>query len=155
MTRKEEIQKAAEEYYDEVKYLSDLSAFPIAAFKAGAEWADKTVCEWLEDNIYDYLYINRDGTMSNEDWKKAEELTYSILDSIDLVPYIKKHKNIGGLINELENEYDESPEVSNELLQGCLFNVIGPEEFIDYLEKRYEGKFTTYEVTIRNIIFKE
>lgn len=93
--------------------------------------------------------------MSNEDWKKAEELTYSILDSIDLVPYIKKHKNIGGLINELENEYDESPEVSNELLQGCLFNVIGPEEFIDYLEKRYEGKFTTYEVTIRNIIFKE
>ena len=93
--------------------------------------------------------------MSNEDWKKAEELTYSILDSIDLVPYIKKHKNIHALINELENEYDESPEVSNKLLQGCLFNVIGPEEFIDYLEKRYEGKFTTYEVTIRNIIFKE
>ena len=95
--------------------------------------------------------------MSNEDWKKAEELTYSILDSIYLVPYIMKHKNedIYGLIDELEDEYDESPEVSNELLQGCLFNVIGPEEFIDYLEKRYEGKFRTYEVTIRNIIFKE
>ena len=95
--------------------------------------------------------------MSNEDWKKAEELTYSILDSIDLVPYIKKHNNedIYGLIDELEDEYDESPEVCNELMQGCLFNVIGPEEFIDYLEKRYEGKFKTYEVTIRNIIFKE
>ena len=42
MTRKEEIEQAAKEYYNEVKYLSDLSAFPIAAFKAGAEWADKT-----------------------------------------------------------------------------------------------------------------
>jgi len=95
--------------------------------------------------------------MSNEDWKKAEELTYSILDSIDLVPYIKKHnnENIYGLIDELENEYDNSDQTDNELMQGCLFNVIGPEEFIDYLEKRYEGKFTTYEVIKRNIIFKE
>ncbi len=45
MTRKEEITKAAEDYYNEVKYLSDLSAFPIAAFKAGAEWADKAMIE--------------------------------------------------------------------------------------------------------------
>ena len=57
--------------------------------------------------------------------------------------------------NELEDEYDESPEVSNELLQGCLFNVIGEEEFIDYLEKRYKRKFSTYEVCIRHIIFEE
>ena len=62
MTRKEEIQKAAKEYYDEVKYLSDLSAFPIAAFKAGAEWADKImldrVCEWLKS----YRQDTYDGT---------------------------------------------------------------------------------------------
>lgn len=45
MTRKEEIEKVAEEYYNEVKYLSDLSAFPIAAFKAGAEWADGSMIE--------------------------------------------------------------------------------------------------------------
>lgn len=46
--------------------------------------------------------------MSNEDWKKAEELTYSILDSIDLVPYIKKHnkEDIYGLIDELENAFE-------------------------------------------------
>ena len=47
MTRKEEIEQAAEDYYNEVKYLSDLSAFPVAAFKAGAEWADKTIIEKL------------------------------------------------------------------------------------------------------------
>ena len=83
MTRKEEIKQAAEEYYNEVKYLSDLSAFPIAAFKEGAEWADRTmiekVCEWLEDNIYDYLYINRDFNEADykneliEDLRKAME----------------------------------------------------------------------------------
>ena len=83
MTRKEEIQKAAEDYYNEVKYLSDLSAFPIAAFKAGAEWADKTmldkVCEWVEDNIYDYLYIYQVFNVAEykheliEDLRKAME----------------------------------------------------------------------------------
>ena len=52
MTRKEEIEQAAEEYYNEVKYLSDLSAFPIAAFKAGAEWADGSMI----DKVCKYLY---------------------------------------------------------------------------------------------------
>ena len=95
--------------------------------------------------------------MSNEDWKKAEELTYKILDSIDLVPYLKRYNNedIYGLIDELEDKYGESPEVCNELMQGCLFNVIGPEEFIDYLEKRYDPKFSTYEVIQQKIIFNE
>jgi hypothetical protein len=68
MTRKEEIEQAAEEYYNEVKYLSDLSAFPIAAFKAGAEWADKTMIDkaikffqskskhgMIEENINEFI----------------------------------------------------------------------------------------------------
>lgn len=62
MTREEEIKQASENYYNEVKYLSDLSAFPIAAFKAGAEWADRTmldkVCEWLKS----YRQDTHDGT---------------------------------------------------------------------------------------------
>lgn len=62
MTRKEEIEQAAEEYYDEVKYLSDLSAFPIAAFKAGAEWADRTmfdkVCKVIEKILPNYVELN-------------------------------------------------------------------------------------------------
>ena len=52
MTREEEIVQASENYYNEVKYLSDLSAFPIAAFKAGAEWADKSMI----DKVCKYLY---------------------------------------------------------------------------------------------------
>ena len=58
MTREEEIKQAAEEYYNKVKYLSDLSAFPIAAFKAGAEWGDRTildkVCDFIKINAYKY-----------------------------------------------------------------------------------------------------
>ena len=82
MTRKEEIMQAAEEYYNEVKYLSDLSAFPIAAFKAGAEWADRTmldkVCAWLKsyrqethDGIGYIAGIVNDKTI--EDFRKAME----------------------------------------------------------------------------------
>lgn len=52
MTRKEEREQAAENYYNEVKYLSDLSAFPISAFKAGAEWADRTAWKSADgDNL--------------------------------------------------------------------------------------------------------
>jgi len=54
MIREEEIKQASEKYYNEVKYLSDLSAFPIAAFKAGAEWADKTML----DKVYDFIIAN-------------------------------------------------------------------------------------------------
>lgn len=61
MTREEEIKQASENYYNEVKYLSDLSAFPIAAFKAGAEWADETmidkVCEFIRINAYKYRQL--------------------------------------------------------------------------------------------------
>ena len=58
MTRKEEREQAAEDYYNEVKYLSDLSAFPIAAFKAGAEWADRTIIEKLNKlkQLADVMY---------------------------------------------------------------------------------------------------
>lgn len=60
MTRKEEIEKAAEDYYNEVKYLSDLSAFPIAAFKAGAEWADGSMTEKLTKlrHLADAMYYS-------------------------------------------------------------------------------------------------
>ena len=73
MTRKEEIEKAAEDYYNEVKYLSDLSAFPIAAFKAGAEWADGSMTEkftklkQLADALYNSIHnLTTDTTKIRE-----------------------------------------------------------------------------------------
>lgn len=58
-TRKEEIKKqASEEYYNKVRYLSDLSATPINAFKVGAEWADKTA--WKPADGDNLLEIDRE-----------------------------------------------------------------------------------------------
>ena len=95
--------------------------------------------------------------MSDEDLKKAEKMTYAILDSIDLIPYIKRHidEDIYGLMDELSDDYDTSPEANNKLLEGCLFNVIGSEEFIEYLEKRYNGQFSIHEIITKHICFKD
>lgn len=42
MAREEEIEQAAERYWKNVQYASDLSWTTIVAFKKGAEWADRT-----------------------------------------------------------------------------------------------------------------
>jgi len=67
MTRKEEREQASFEYHSK-PYLGAIKD----DFVNGAEWADETmiekVCDWLEDNIYDYLYINRD--FNEADYKK-------------------------------------------------------------------------------------
>ena len=83
MTRKEEIDKEANSFANTVSLGEQEIAKTWSAFMSGAEWADKTmldkVCEWLEDNIYDYLYINRDFNEADykheliEDLRKAME----------------------------------------------------------------------------------
>ena len=52
MTRKEEIVQASKNNYNEVKCLSDLSAFPIAAFKAGAEFGFREGAEWADKTAW-------------------------------------------------------------------------------------------------------
>ena len=50
------------------------------SFNLGKEEMLDEVCEWLEDNIYDYLYINRDFNEADykyefiEDLRKAMEI---------------------------------------------------------------------------------
>lgn len=90
MTRIEEIVKEAKHREKEegftqlVKDTKGICSAYGIGFLEGAEWADKTmidkVCEWLEDNIYDYLYINRDFNEADykneliEDLRKAMDL---------------------------------------------------------------------------------
>lgn len=90
MKRKEEIKQAGLYYannLDDIKpndeFTKNLCIALGQAYIKGAEWADETmlnkVCEWLEDNIYDYLYINRDFNEADykneliEDLRKAIE----------------------------------------------------------------------------------
>lgn len=58
MTREEEIKQAAKNYWDESKYKSDLSGFPIEAFKAGAEWVESTA--WKPANGDNLPEIDRE-----------------------------------------------------------------------------------------------
>lgn len=65
MTREEEIRKSAFEYIksDAVKAGEEYTSF--GDFINGAKWADKTmlekVCQWLDCNVDDYLFVDVEG----------------------------------------------------------------------------------------------
>ena len=44
------------------------------SFNLGKEEMLDKVCEWLEDNIYDYLYINRDFNEADYKYGFIEDL---------------------------------------------------------------------------------
>ena len=77
MTRKEEREQAAKNYWDESKYKSDLSGFPIEAFKAGAAWADRTMldkaCEWLDRYFENKVFKTQRELIINDFKKYMEE----------------------------------------------------------------------------------
>ena len=68
MKREYEIRDAADAYYLDVKYKSDLSGTTFASFIAGAEWADTSMLErvsdyiknhWHDMMVYDYNCYGR------------------------------------------------------------------------------------------------
>ena len=77
MTRKEEREQASFEYHSK-PYLRAIKD----DFVNGAEWADETllgrVCDWIEDNIYDYLYINRDFNEADYKHEFIEDLRKAV-----------------------------------------------------------------------------
>lgn len=81
--------------------------------------------------------------MAGMSWKEclewqAKEKTY--LDTKDLKPFIEKDKSVYDIMEEIEdtfNDYEEEP---------FIFNCMDHNEFIEYLQNRYEDvKFYTYE----------
>lgn len=81
--------------------------------------------------------------MAGMSWKEclewqAKEKAY--LDTKDLKPFIEKDKSVYDIMEEIEdtfNDYEEEP---------FIFNCMDHNEFIEYLQNRYENvKFYTYE----------
>lgn len=71
------------------------------------------------------------------DWKEEQEkikLEKAFLDTIDLLPYIKKNKDILDIMDEIEEDYED-----------CMY-CMTQDDFIEYLLGRYPN-FKYYEYT--------
>ncbi len=77
------------------------------------------------------------------------EATFNLLDKIDFLPFIKKHK--GGrfldLTFEIEQKYDGTEFTQNDVMEGFIFNWLSDIELAEYLEHRYPNDFRYREVT--------
>lgn len=63
------------------------------------------------------------------------------LDKIDFIPYIRKSYDIDGIIELVEEDYDNTDFTNNDILCGNIFNWCDTYDFKIYLEKRYDIKF--------------
>lgn len=87
-------------------------------------------------------------------YEKTMEATFSILDGTDIEAVAGTRKGeweVSELMRKLESmtrdEVAGHPE-----LEGCLFNFVNEDEFVEYLEKRYDNVCST-EVTTNYISF--
>ena len=79
--------------------------------------------------------------MDNVDYT---EENIKVLDSIDFSPYLKyieKGKSVTTFIRVIENEFDYTELVNNDILEGYIFNWLTVFEIVEYFEKRYPDKF--------------
>lgn len=69
-------------------------------------------------------------------WQAKEQ---AFLDTIDLIPYLNKDKNISDIMDLIEDEHN------NEYIEEeYIFNCMDSWDFIKYLKKRYPN-FQYYE----------
>lgn len=68
-------------------------------------------------------------------WKEELEKEKAYLDTIDLVPFLRRAETVTKLMDILEMEVGPP---DNRLF---LFDVMNQEEFIEYLRKRYNDSF--------------
>lgn len=80
-------------------------------------------------------------------------LNFSVLDMIDIYPFIEICAEPEEIMDNIEAAYDNhefSKEVEEivqgDILQGFIFNLISTEDFIDYLHDRYG---TTFDSEVR------
>lgn len=74
----EELEEAAQQWYDSTKFKSDLSGTPIGAFKAGASWKKE---EMMKDTVDAFIYK---GNIRLKEWPLPEKYGKH-LDSVKLI----------------------------------------------------------------------
>lgn len=80
--------------------------------------------------------------------------SWKIFDKIDFVPYFDECETLDELREKLEADYNNTPLTDNDIMKGCLFNVMSDSRLIEYLNKRYGDKFSATEFTGHWISFK-
>ena len=84
--------------------------------------------------------------MNECDIEKSMTTTFRLLNTVDILELIGEGEiEVYNLMNKLEenlknevNKYEE--------LEGCLFDAVNEEEFVEYLEKRYLKKIRNREI---------
>ena len=78
----------------------------------------------------------------------AEQYNYNLLDKIDLKPYLAKWASVYDIMDSIEDDVyskifdaDVMAALDDPIMKHEIFNYIGSEEFMDYLNKRYGTKF--------------
>ena len=91
--------------------------------------------------------------MTWEDIDKDLAYNVRLLDKLDLKPFIHHKMSPTDIMYEIEDAYDNhafSEEIDKiiegDILKGDIFNCIGVEDFMDYLNERYGTRFDS-EVT--------
>lgn len=97
--------------------------------------------------------------MTLDEWKALEEISYKFYDTIDIKQFFPKGTRrfkIREVMDAIENEYDciHSDLIPPELC-GYAFNVIGEEEFAEYLRKRYDVELAWGIIEYYDVILKD
>lgn len=69
-----------------------------------------------------------------------------VLDTIDFSPffkYIEKGQSVWNFLNAIEDKFDYTQLVNNDICEGYIFNWLSESEIVEYFEKRYPNEFKT------------
>ena len=77
------------------------------------------------------VYFNKD-TIQDEEFK--------FLDSIDIENYLKESEwSVLKIMSEIQEDHGSKYEK-----ESYIFNAISPDDFMEYVKKRYKGKYNFY-----------
>ena len=123
--------------------------------KSGDPWMKEYISFLPRGGNVDFKVIKNDDV----DISESMGSTFELLNTVDILAlmqttYGNKMFDVWDLIEKLKDIlYDKALDYPE--LQGEVFNAVGEDEFIEYLEDRYGKKISTFETITRYVRVKE
>ena len=89
--------------------------------------------------------------MTQSEWEQGRKRNEKFLDTLDLKKYIENSFYVDKIIDEIEEDYENSDILPKEF-GGCVFNWMDQYEVAKYLAYRYCKTFREEE-TIRYVLY--